>query len=452
MSFIKKFVINITVEPVVLAFMLITYIEYSSVQDLIFTKLCFVKLNTSDNAVCSKSGNHMSGLQLKEIQTETSNYLLYYNAILSFFGIFSSFLSGSYSDKYGRLLPMAIPSAFSIIVQILLINCSIFENILYTVFVCAFLSGLSSGSVGVIANSFGFVADVTTHENRTKRITILEASLFFGSFAGNFITGSLIKTFVYSKFLINFSVALIVHILILIYIKLRLTKIPNHAHDNIDQSISLTESNSFLSEVFDLIRAVFKTTFKKRSNSITTYIIVILIGDVLAMLGTVVKSTLLFLFVKNKPLKWETSNYSYFLAMTFAISGTSLCILPIINYFFGVKLKETILAMLGITSRGLGLAMIGFSSNTTMTFSCSVLFIFSEYTLPAMRSLLSKMIDVNERGKIFALIACLQNVCFFVGGIVFNSIYQFSVKSDSFTGLSFEIVAFFQLIALFLFM
>ena len=458
MSFIKSLIINISVEPVTLFFILITYLEYASVQDLIFTKLCFAKINTTDNAFCSKSGDHISKSQLKEIQTETSNYLLYYNAILSFFGIFSSFLAGSYGDKHGRLLPMSIPSMFSIVVQILLLICSIFENLTFIVFVCAFISGISAGSVGVIANSFGFIADITNFENRTKRITVLEASLFFGSFAGNLIAGSLIKSFVYSKFIIIFSVNLVIHILVLIYIKLRLTQIPNPTHDRIlnqsilNQSISSSGSSSFIRETFDLIIDVFRTTFKKRPNFIRTYIIIILIGATLAMLGTVVKSSLLFLFVKNKPLNWDTSNYGYFLALTFAISGTALCILPIINYLFDVKLKETIMAMLGVSSRGLGLAAIGISSTTTMAFSCSVLFIFSEYTLPALRSLLSKLIHTDERGKIFSFLACLQNICFFIGGIAFNNIYQHSVKNDYFTGLSFEIVAAFQIIALVLFM
>ena len=453
MSFIKSLIINISVEPVTLLFILITYLEYASVQDLIFTKLCFAKINTTDNAFCSKSGDHISKSQLKEIQTETSNYLLHYNAILSFFGIFSSFLAGSYGDKHGRLLPMSIPSIFSIVVQILLLICSIFENLTFMVFICAFISGISAGSVGVIANSFGFIADITNCENRIKRITILEASLFFGSFAGNLIAGSLIKSFVYSKFIIIFSVDLVIHILVLIYIKLRLTQMPNPTHDRIlNPSISSSGSSSFIRDTFDLIIDVFRTTFKNRPNFIRTYIIIILIGATLAMLGTVVKSSLLFLFVKNKPLNWDTSNYGYFLALTFAISGTALCILPIINYLFDVKLKETIMAMLGVSSRGLGLAAIGISSTTTMAFSCSVLFIFSEYTLPALRSLLSKLIHADERGKIFAFLACLQNICFFIGGIAFNSIYQHSVKNDYFTGLSFEIVAAFQIIALVLFM
>jgi hypothetical protein len=96
--------------------------------------------------------------------------------------------------------------------------------------------------------------------------------------------------------------------------------------------------------------------------------------------------------------------------------------------------------------------MIGFANNTILMFSSIILLIFSEYPLPAIRSLLSKLVAIDEKGKVFAFLSSLQNICLFTGGIIFPLIYKNEVINNSYAGLSFEITAIFQIIALLFFM
>jgi MFS family permease len=87
----------------------------------------------------------------------------------------------------------------------------------------------------------------------------------------------------------------------------------------------------------------------------------------------------------------------------------------------------------------LGLIVLGVAQSTELVFLCILFFLFSEYTMPSLRSMLSKTVDINEKGKAFAFLASLQNVCFFTGGLIFYSIYNSS--HGSLPGLSFHIVA-----------
>jgi membrane protein YdbS with pleckstrin-like domain len=59
--------------------------------------------------------------------------------------------------------------------------------------------------------------------------------------------------------------------------------------------------------------------------------------------------------------------------------------------------------------------------------------------------MLSKIVDDDEKGKVFAFIAAIQNVVMFLGSMAFLSIY--TASATWFPGLAFEVVAALQVIA-----
>jgi len=63
--------------------------------------------------------------------------------------------------------------------------------------------------------------------------------------------------------------------------------------------------------------------------------------------------------------------------------------------------------------------------------------------------MLSKLVDADEKGKVFAFLAAIQNIVTFAGAPAFYSIFY--ATTSWFPGLAFEIVACFQGIAVLIF-
>jgi MFS family permease len=448
MNFVKE----ITVEPIAFLYMLSTFAEYTTVQDLVFVKFCSKLLNESNSHIndCIDLNQNITN-ELSVIETKTTQLLISYNTILYLTAIISSFIAGSYGDSFGRIAPLLWPSFGSLISQLILITISfnIDSNInTFNVFLlfCAFISGISGGSSSLMTNAFGFISDITQENERTIRIVALETSIFFGGFVGYSLTAFLLKSFITYRYLISFSLIFTIHLFILFYIILRL----RHFNDN--QSLSSVQNSFQLKKLYSMLSDVFKTVFKKRNSNNRKLILLLMVCFVLTSYGVVVQTSLLFLYVRNRPLVWDSSLYAYFSGIKFGVSGLALCLLPLIQFYYFPNICDTFIAIIGLFSRTCGLIMIGFANNTILMFSSIILLIFSEYPLPAIRSLLSKLVAIDEKGKVFAFLSSLQNICLFTGGIIFPLIYKNEVINNSYAGLSFEITAIFQIIALLFFM
>lgn len=70
--------------------------------------------------------------------------------------------------------------------------------------------------------------------------------------------------------------------------------------------------------------------------------------------------------------------------------------------------------------------------------------------LQAIRSMLSKLVEPDEKGKMFAFVAATQNLVGILGSYMFFTIFRHS--SSWFPGLTFELVAATQLVAIVIFM
>ncbi|KAG1676998.1 Proton-coupled folate transporter [Nymphon striatum] len=152
--------------------------------------------------------------------------------------------------------------------------------------------------------------------------------------------------------------------------------------------------------------------------------------------GIVIRArNLLYLFVKDAPLSWTYSEYTTLLAV---ISGsmafTMLIALPLMNVFF--SFKDTSVAILASVFEMFYYCVLGFATTTEFIYIASSFTIISSLTSTSFRSILSKFVDSDEEGKLFSVMAVIENVGFMVSVAVFNSIWPFTRKI--FRGLLFE--------------
>lgn len=430
----RKFWSFITVEPVLFLYTLAIMLESSVLQDLISTKVCMEMTNSTER-MCRGLENETFLNHLKDNQTyqnTRSSFISYHNAILYGLNLLVASYVGSWSDRLGRKAVMLIPPIASLLAAIVpLIVSSYPSSNIQLIFVSSVLSGLSGGMVSFIAACFGYISNVTSTATRNKRIALAEAALILGSTIGMFLGGGMLKHTDYPPI---FELESCLHAVSIFYILFLIKEIrPEDRVPGLNICIKLFSGR----HVVDMI----STVFRPREDYRRSFIILSLIATLLVYYGLTVQIVLLYLYVTSEPLKWNQDFFSYFSAENFAVSGSALLLgLPVAYHFF--KMRDTTAAIMGISSRMAGLIFLGLARSDRMMFICPVFFIFSDYSIPALRSILSKLVNADETGKLFAFMASLQNISFLTGTL-FNTIYLYTSPY-----FCFELVAGFQALAL----
>ncbi|RWS23890.1 Proton-coupled folate transporter-like protein [Leptotrombidium deliense] len=364
----------------------------------------------------------------------------YYLAILYFLAILPCLYVGSWSDHFGRRKPLCIPFIFSIFASVSLVFASVFvsSDIMAFVFLAAGFSGISGGTMSLTANCFGYISDITSELNRTKRIIVLEAMLFLGGFCGFNLAGLLLSN-IGKDLQYAFLVTLALYIVSLIYIFCFLC-----------ESREVKTADWRYAIKLDHFRKVMKTVFQKRDSAYKRpKILLLMICGMISVIAIAAQTSILFPFLKN--LGWESSLYGYYSGLMNLVNGISLVvILPLACKYLPHFFSDAIIAIFGFCSKAAGLLLLGFSTSTALVFVTPIVFLFNEFTMPPIRSLLSKLVNDDEKGRIFAFLSACQNVAQFFGTLAFTSLFAETV--NWFPGTCFEIVALMQIIALLLFL
>lgn len=437
--------VYITVEPVILIYMVAIFMEVSITSDLMSTKNCLKYTNVTNESFCSD----LDPDDRRVVKKETSKWVSYYSACMFAFTLLSSSYVGSWSDIFSRKYTMLIPPVGSIFATIVaILNGYYIDWPIGLILISGFFSGISGGIVAIIASCFGYVADRTSVEQRTKRIVILEAMIFLGATVG-MLAGGGINKYVknhhpeLSSFGVVYGVEIILLVVVLLYIIIRIKK-----DDDLDSApVVDSPSSSLWYRLFNLnhITDSIKMVTKPRNDGHRKDIILLMVIGLLSYFSISIQSTLTYLFLSSEPLRYDQTRYSYFQGATFAISGVALIVgLPIT--FKILHVKDTSLAIIGEISKMLGLIVLGISRTDLEVYLCAVLFLFSEFPVPAIRSILSKIVDSNEIGKVFAFMQLLQNLVMLISSQIFNWLWV--ATYDVFPGTGFEIVAGLQLIAI----
>lgn len=103
---------------------------------------------------------------------------------------------GSWSDRHKRRKPcMLIPIFGELFAVTGLMICTYFENLSveYTVFVDAFFPAVTGGWSTAMVGFFSYIGDVSSKENRTMRIGILDLCFYIGVPIGMAFSGVLLK-------------------------------------------------------------------------------------------------------------------------------------------------------------------------------------------------------------------------------------------------------------------
>ena len=464
MKAVLRFLSLISVEPVAFFYILNIYCEYALVQDMISTRICMT-LSNSSNVLCDRTKLPSSLIGLASIQQAVA--MKYYIGIMTAAAVIAAFFVGSWSDSIGRKPVMMLPSILGIIAEILFAACSLSlqkEWCLNLVFIASFFNGISGGVSTVISSCFGYITDITDRDNRSKRITLLEASIFIGGFLGFNVAGLLMQHVLRKRYEFAFLGCIMLHILITVYIKTiiietrgRIRSQPNetevemevrnneHHSSQVQREVNNNTKTS-LKTLFELnhVKSMVRTIIRKRP--VRSSILLLCFCCICSFDAMSVQMTLTFAHVKNNPINWTSSTYSYYSGLNFLAQGLCLLIILPLIYRLIPRTQDNLIASLGFASKGIGLFNLGLARSSSQVFLGVAFFSLSEYTMPSIRSMLSKLVDEDERGKAYSFLGLLQSLTSFSGSFIFPSLYVYC--QSFFPGLPFVVMSVTEIIAM----
>ncbi|KAK3870690.1 hypothetical protein Pcinc_024110 [Petrolisthes cinctipes] len=398
---------------------------FPALQDLIYTKVCLEKYSV---AVCDDLYSPDNEVALNYTQTGASHWVLASTFSLALPSIITAQFLGSWSDTYGRKIPMLLPPVGAMLSSVVYVVMAgrLHQTPVALVILASLIAGLCGGFTSCIMTCMSYVGQATSSRSRTMRVGVLEGMTFLGGTLGPILGGWVTEA---GGRAATFTLILACHAAIIVYI---IPCVPNVLPRN-PPSSSWFQSGW----KFQHLRDGVATIFKSRQEGRRSYLLVLLAAVSIIMICTAGEIDIGYLYVHDKPLKLSLQRYTLYLSFKFGLGAAALLfLLPLAS----THLPDTFLAGAGLVSKIAGLLLLGFAWNEGSVFGSGVLSLLSTWPVPIVRAAMSKLVEPGEQGKLFACVAVLENVCTLVASSMFNTLYPIT-RTSVLHGLIFVLAA-----------
>lgn len=153
------------------AFMFTSVVE----QDFFVQKACRVNLNFSTE-ICSNINDKVNKPYKDQVLQTTSSFHQWENIAAHVFPIIIALFLGSFSDRRGRKLPLLLGLVGKFIYSSMIVLNAKQPSwpIEYIIYTATLPSALTGADVAIFASCFAYISDITTLQERTIRVTILD--------------------------------------------------------------------------------------------------------------------------------------------------------------------------------------------------------------------------------------------------------------------------------------
>lgn len=135
----------------------------------------------------------------------------------------------------------------------------------------------------------------------------------------------------------------------------------------------------------------------------------------------------LYLYAQLK-FSWTTEMYSNFKTyQSAAFVLVMLLFVPIMNKI--LHWRDTSIVIIGAAAHSLGRVFFGFGTGTIWMYVGATVAAFGPTVAPALRSITSKLVPLEERGTIFALLSVCDNAVPLLNGVLYTQVYNWTIDS-----------------------
>lgn len=401
-----------------MAFMLTSVVE----QVFFLYKACTVNHGFSHD-ICINIENHQD--IKKQVQVTTSTFHMWNNIAMYVVPIVLALFLGAWSDRRGRKLPLILGLVGKLVYSTMIVVNTRMTNwpVEYIIYTATIPSVLTGADIAIFASCFAYISDITTVEDRTIRITILDAT-YLSTMPIGVALGTLIYNSTNKSFTVMFAINASLLFASIVYSSLRLKA------RTTDRQISIRELPWYLMPVdfFDRNHVVrsLQTFFKKRTMNRRIYLYVLMIAMSFYTFQRDEKPKM-YLYTQLI-FNWDADMYSYF--KTYQSAAYVIMMFLGVPFFTKILgLRDTIIIMIGATAHASARFVYIFARVDWLLYVGATISSLGPVVAPVLRSMISKMVPATERGIIFSFLSVFDNAVPLVSGVLYTQIYNASINT-----------------------
>ncbi|GBP87768.1 hypothetical protein EVAR_28650_1 [Eumeta japonica] len=415
---------NVTVEPVMAGYIMPSVLASLATQNLNLEKACRVNLNFSSDictALTLRETKNYSYYE-EEVQTLTASMQAWKNVVQTTIPCMLILFVGAWSDKTGRrkaciLLPIVGELCTCIG---FMVNTYFFYElpVEVTALTEAVFPACTGGWFTMFLGVFSYIGDITTTEDRTFRVGIVNLCMSLGVPIGSALSGILLRLVGYYGV---FSISAVLYLFSLSYGYMYL-KDPERKTPEICSKPE--KKRCFLAEFFDTahVRETFRVVFKKgdANRRLRVSLLIIVVCVVFGPIHG--EFTVMYLFTRYR-FNWSEVEFSIW--STYGIITNLLGTLFSISLFSHyLKLDDTILGIISCSSKIVAAFAYAFARNNLEIYIAPLLEILNGTSFIAMRSIASKLVNGEELGKVNSLFGLAEATMPLVYGPLYSRVYM----------------------------
>lgn len=431
-AFFETVVNNISVEPVTFCYACALILHAPLIQQYVYQRLSEEhglpgNIN-NDISTCDIPTQPPSDQSLSEIRDNVQSLTSYFHMCIILSAavpsLFMALFLGSWSDKVGRRVVIMLPVIGGLLDSACIIATILLQAPLYFLCIGSFANGVCGFFTTMILAVFAYIADVTDSKDRSLRLGILEAVAFTSGMISHMTSGWWIHHLGFkAPYIFIFSL----HLFSLLYVLFILP-------ESVKNPQKLTIKNLFNKEHIEKMYDVFKQASPEKKWPLYGLVVT----SAFMMISSIGFGSVIVLYTLDTPFCLSPIMIGYFLAdcMLMQALGAIFALLVLQKC-----ISEILLTQLGILSMVSSLVMIALIKRKGDMFLVPLVGCFGGVCMPIIRSKMSKLVDANQQGALFAAVAMLETLCTLFGAAIFNSLYPMSVQRLSFKGFCFLVMA-----------
>lgn len=420
---------SITVEPVMLVDGACKEAMLIYTENVQMNRICSVKLGYSPEVCANLTAHPQESIS---VQREFSLFAFYNSILMSIPPLIFILFMGAWSDKYGRKIPLLVTMGGHMIYAAgnLLVHWQTTwpVEVLYPV---TLFEALGGANVGILSATTSYISDITNEKQRTSRMIIANSLWYLGGPVGTLVAALMIQHVGYhlplAMVLMAYAAATTY---IIVYVK------ESHGPFAKKNSEALESSPQhqvtvlkMVMDFFNWRRVVesFKTAFKKREGNTRAILITVIIANSIRRMA---RGFFMYQFVRHV-LHWNATDYGYWISYRNLLAALgSLFLVPLCSRL--LSLKDSILIIIGalsIVSEYVCYGLVGGAAQTFLMWLGPVVSIISNAYIIAFRSMSTKLVNSQEKGRISAVMAALNGLMPMAGYAVYSPIYYYTVDT-----------------------
>ncbi|CAB3244241.1 unnamed protein product [Arctia plantaginis] len=403
-------------------------------QNLQLEKACRVNLNFSTeicDSLILQDGEAHSDYE-RDTQQLLANTLTWKTYLTATLSCIIALFVGSFSDKTGhRKLFLIVPMTGYILNGInSMLNVYFFyeTRLEIVVLVGAIIEGLSGGWVILFMICFAYISTITSDKDRTFRVGILVFCVTLASPVGTVLSGVLLNALGYYGIIGIFISINMVSVLYTIFVIKDPKKSPEQQTYSGANWCQLLRAFFDITNIKDTLNLLIQKAPNSRRVRLCTLLLVIVVlfvrnGYFNILLG---ETSIMYLAVRYR-FQWDEVQYSLFQSYNLFTNflGTMLSILVLIKY---LGWHDSLVGIISILSK-IAASFIYCFAQTGLVFYFGPMFdVMNGVSLLAMRSIMSKMVEVHEIGKLSSVVGIVENLAPLIYVPLYAELYSATIE------------------------